>query len=165
MASQKGKSIAWQAGKFVKSEACPALRTLTFHSSLFTLSHFPRTTFYFLLIIFTFHSVPAMAHEITVYELKAKRDAGAPFVLLDIREPEEVALVRLPGSIHIPMGEIPGRLHELDPEKEIVVYCHHGVRSLRVTHFLLQRDFKRVASLTGGIDAWAVEIEPGMPRY
>jgi rhodanese-related sulfurtransferase len=106
-----------------------------------------------------------MAHEITVYELKAKRDAGASFVLLDVREPEEVALVHLAGSIHIPMGEIPGRLHELDPEKEIIVYCHHGVRSLRVANFLLQRDFERVASLAGGIDAWSVDIEPELPRY
>lgn len=124
------------------------------------LFHFP-----LIILLFTFPSVFAMTHEITVHELKMKRDAGAPFVLLDIREPEEVALVRMPGSIHIPMGEIPGRLHELDPEQEIIVYCHHGVRSLRVANFLLQRDFERVASLAGGIDAWSIEIDPALPRY
>ncbi len=106
-----------------------------------------------------------MAHEITVHELKAKRDAGEPLVLLDVREPDEVAFVSLPGAVHIPMGEIPGRLHELDPDKAIVVYCHHGVRSMRVVNFLLQRDFENVVNLEGGVDAWALEIEPEMPRY
>jgi rhodanese-related sulfurtransferase len=106
-----------------------------------------------------------MAHEITVHTLKAKRDAGASIVLLDVREPEEVALAHIAGSIHIPMGEIPGRLHEFDLDQEIVVYCHHGIRSMYVANFLLQRDFANVANLAGGIDAWAEEIEPGMVRY
>jgi len=106
-----------------------------------------------------------MVHEITVQTLKAKRDAGASLVLLDVREPEEVVLARIAGAIHIPMGEIPGRLHELDPDQEIVVYCHHGIRSMHVANFLLQRDFANVANLAGGIDAWAEEIEPEMSRY
>ena len=106
-----------------------------------------------------------MSREISVHELKAKLDAGESVVLLDVREPDEVAFVRIPSSVHIPMGEIPGRLHELDPDKEIIVYCHLGVRSMHVANFLAQRDFEQVASLAGGIDAWAVEIEPGMPRY
>ena len=63
------------------------------------------------------------------------------------------------------MGDIPSRLHELDPDSEIVVYCHHGVRSLQVVHFLHQHDFEHVVSLAGGIDAWAIEIEPEMARY
>jgi adenylyltransferase/sulfurtransferase len=106
-----------------------------------------------------------MTREITVQELKMKRDAGVPFLLLDIRESEEVAIVQIPNSVHIPMGEIPGRLHELDPEKEIIVYCHHGVRSLHVADFLLQRDFENVTSLAGGIDAWSLAIDPTLPRY
>ena len=106
-----------------------------------------------------------MVGEIAPGELRSKVDRGEQFVLLDVREPEEVAIVRLPGSVHIPMGEVPGRLHELDPDKETIVYCHHGVRSLRVANFLAQRDFEHVMSLAGGIDAWAVEIEPGMRRY
>lgn len=106
-----------------------------------------------------------MTHEITVQELKAQRDAGSSFVLLDVREPEEVAIVQIPGSLHIPMGEIPGRLHELDSEKAIIVYCHHGVRSLHVANFLLQRDFENVVSLAGGIDAWSLSIDPALPRY
>ncbi len=107
----------------------------------------------------------SMVHEITVHDLKAKRDAGAPILLLDVREPDEVSFVTLPGSVHIPMGEVPGRLHELDPDKEIIVYCHHGVRSLHVAQFLAQRDFENVASLAGGIDAWSIAIEPELPRY
>lgn len=106
-----------------------------------------------------------MSLEITVHELHAKRNAGEDFVLLDVREAEEVALVQLPNSVHIPMGDIPGRLHELDPDSEIVAYCHHGVRSLHVVHFLRQHDFEQVVSLAGGIDAWAVEVEPRLPRY
>jgi adenylyltransferase/sulfurtransferase len=138
------------------------MKLCTFHSLFFT---FRLALFTFLFPLCILHSVLAMAQEITVQELKTKRDTGAPIILLDVREPEEVAYVRLPGSIHIPMGDIPGRLHELDPEKEIIVYCHHGVRSLHVAQFLVQRDFEQVASLAGGIEAWAVEIEPGMPRY
>jgi rhodanese-related sulfurtransferase len=106
-----------------------------------------------------------MVGEIAPGDLRSKVDRGEQFVLLDVREPEEVAIVRLPGSVHIPMGEVPGRLHELDPDKETIVYCHHGVRSLHVANFLAQRDFEHVMSLAGGIDAWAVEIEPGMRRY
>jgi len=106
-----------------------------------------------------------MIDEILSRDLKARLDKGDQPVLLDVREPEEVAIVRLPGSIHIPMGEVPGRLHELDPDKEIIVYCHHGVRSLRVAQFLAQRDFSHVVNLTGGIDAWALEVEPEMRRY
>ena len=103
--------------------------------------------------------------EITVQELQAKQDIGADFVLLDVREPEEVALVQLPHSVHIPMGDVASRLHELDPEREIVVYCHHGLRSLQVAHFLHQHDFEHIVSLAGGIDVWAAEIEPDMIRY
>lgn len=106
-----------------------------------------------------------MVPEIFVQELKAKLDTGEPVMLLDVREPDEVAFVRIPGSTHIPMGEISGRLHELDPDREIVVYCHLGVRSMQVAQFLARHDFDNVANLAGGIEAWATEIEPGMPRY
>ena len=106
-----------------------------------------------------------MSFEITVQELQAKQDTGTDFVLLDVREPEEVELVQLPNSVHIPVGDIPSRLHELDPDSEIVVYCHHGVRSLQVAHFLHQHDFEHIVSLAGGIDVSAIEIEPEMARY
>jgi rhodanese-related sulfurtransferase len=85
--------------------------------------------------------------------------------LLDVREPEELAIVSLPGALHIPMREIPGRLAELDRDRPVVVMCHSGVRSRHVAGFLLANDFKQVFNLAGGIDAWAVEIAPDLSRY
>jgi len=91
-------------------------------------------------------------------------DTAEPVVLLDVREPEEVALARLPGSVHIPWGDS-RRLHELDPDAQIVVYCHHGIRSANVAAYLVQRDFTDVANLAGGIDAWSLTVDPSLPRY
>jgi rhodanese-related sulfurtransferase len=85
--------------------------------------------------------------------------------IVDVREPFEWELCRLEGAIHIPLGELPGRLSELDPRREIVTICHHGHRSLRARDILRGAGFSRVRSLKGGLDAWAREIEPDMPRY
>ncbi|MBI4518351.1 MAG: rhodanese [Deltaproteobacteria bacterium] len=98
-------------------------------------------------------------------ELKQRLDRGDDVVVLDVREPEEVALAQVPGSIHIPLTELPGRLHELDPGREIVVLCHHGIRSANVAAFLAQRDFEHVSNLAGGIDRWSQTVDPGVPRY
>jgi len=73
--------------------------------------------------------------------------------------------VRIAGAIHIPMDEIPGRMRELDPRADIVVVCHHGIRSASVAAFLRQHDFSSVANLSGGIDAWALAVDPSLPRY
>ena len=118
-------------------------------------------------LLFTFPTLrgTSVIPEILPRDLKTRLDKGDAVVLLDVREPEEVATVHLPGSVHIPMGDIPGRLHELDPDKEIIVYCHHGIRSMRVAMFLAQRDFMQVKNLAGGIDAWALDVAPGMARY
>ncbi|MHB8424655.1 MAG: rhodanese-like domain-containing protein [Gammaproteobacteria bacterium] len=86
-------------------------------------------------------------------------------VLLDIREPWECERVRLPGCLHIPMDELTGRLGELNPEQPYVVLCHHGNRSLQVAAFLQSRGFKHVINLAGGIDDWALSLDPGLPRY
>ena len=107
----------------------------------------------------------AIPKQLQPTELKRLLDAGHPLVLLDVREPEEVALVRLEGAVHIPMAEIPGRCHELDPDADIVVYCHHGIRSATVVAFLARQDFHHVANLTGGIDAWTLSVDPSLPRY
>ena len=117
--------------------------------------------------VFTFYALRGMPviPEILPQDLKARLDKGDAVVLLDVREPEEVEIVQLLGSVHIPMGDIPGRLHELDPDKEIIVYCHHGVRSMRVAMFLAQHDFGQVKNLAGGIDTWAIAVAPGMMRY
>jgi adenylyltransferase/sulfurtransferase len=86
-------------------------------------------------------------------------------VLLDVREPHERAICHVEGSLHIPMGEVPGRLDELPRDQHILVLCHHGGRSMRVTQFLRANDFPLVSNIGGGIDAWAETVEPGMARY
>lgn len=103
--------------------------------------------------------------EIDPIRLKERLDRGERPAILDVREPEEVAIVAFPGAIHIPMGEIPSRMGELDPDAELIVVCHHGIRSAQVAMYLARMDFERVANLTGGIDAWSREVDPSMPRY
>jgi rhodanese-related sulfurtransferase len=107
----------------------------------------------------------SLPRELRPAEVRQLLDEGKPIVILDVREPQEVALVRIAGSVHIPMNDVPGRLHELDPDADIVVYCHHGMRSANVCGFLQQRDFHSVANLAGGIDAWALTVDPSLPRY
>ena len=106
-----------------------------------------------------------MPTEISPQDLKRRLDRGDDLLVLDVREPEELALARLPGTIHIPMAEVPGRLHELAPDKHIVVFCHHGIRSASVAQFLAGRDFEHVINLAGGIDSWSLTVDPGVPRY
>lgn len=101
----------------------------------------------------------------SVHEVKARLDLGDDLVLLDVREPQEVAFCAIQGSVHIPLGQIPGRLHELDREREIVVLCHHGARSFQACAFLRSRGFENVYNLDGGIDAWSLSVDPSVPRY
>jgi len=98
----------------------------------------------------------------------ARRLASDPDVLLlDCRTPEEHATARIAGSLLLPMQEITARVGELEPwrDKMIVVHCHHGVRSLRVTEWLRERGFAGATSMRGGIDAWSAEIDPSVPVY
>jgi sulfur-carrier protein adenylyltransferase/sulfurtransferase len=97
--------------------------------------------------------------------LKAKMDAGVPFCLLDVREPWEVALASIPGSLAIPLNEIPSRLEELDATSEIIVMCKAGGRSQRAAEFLATRGFGKVSNLQGGISAWTRDIDPDVPEY
>lgn len=85
--------------------------------------------------------------------------------LLDVREHEELERAALPFAKHIPMGQVPERLGELDAGSTIVVMCHGGVRSMRVATFLAANGFPHVVNLAGGIDAWAVEVDDTIPRY
>lgn len=86
-------------------------------------------------------------------------------VLLDVRETWEQEEARIEGSILMPMGDVPSRAHnELDPESHIVVFCHHGVRSMSVTVWLRDQGFERAQSLRGGIDAWS-GVDSSVPRY
>jgi rhodanese-related sulfurtransferase len=105
--------------------------------------------------------------DIDVRSVKQMLDQGEKFVLLDCREPSEVATARIAGTLHIPMREIPARLAELDAHKagRVVVHCHHGGRSMRVTQFLRQQGFQQTQNMAGGIDAWSQEVDPSVPRY
>jgi adenylyltransferase/sulfurtransferase len=98
-------------------------------------------------------------------EVKAKLDQGEKLVLVDVREPWEYAINRLNGAIHIPMAEFGRRYQELDPEAEIICYCHMGVRSLKCAQFLKQQGFSKAKNLAGGIDAWSLQVDPTVPRY
>lgn len=98
-------------------------------------------------------------------DIKNRLDNGEDLLLLDVREPSERQYCAIDGSTHIPMGEIPARMGELDPDKEIVVYCHHGMRSFQVAAFLMGRGYDKVINLAGGIDAWSLTIDPDVPRY
>jgi len=103
---------------------------------------------------------------ITAEELKSRLDRHAAPLLLDVRQDWETKLCRLPNSVHIPIEEIEVRTDELNPEDEIVVYCHQGVRSAAVAQYLReQHGFKNVMNLAGGLDSWARAVDPTMRRY
>lgn len=108
-----------------------------------------------------------MIRQIPPRDVKARLDAGEPVYLLDVRQPEEYAICRLPGSRLIPLGELAGRAGEVDPPAggTVVVYCHHGVRSLSGAAILQQLGVENVASMAGGIDAWSTQVDPAVPRY
>jgi sulfur-carrier protein adenylyltransferase/sulfurtransferase len=103
--------------------------------------------------------------EIDVEELARWRAEERDFDLLDVRQPEELALCGLPGARLIPLRELPQRLGELDSSRPLVVHCHHGPRSLHAVQLLRSRGFARAWSLAGGIDAWSRQVDPSVPRY
>ncbi len=104
--------------------------------------------------------------EITVREARDRIDHNPETVLLlDVREPYETEICRLPGATTIPMGQVPGATTALPRDKPIVVFCHHGMRSLHIAKYLRQLGFPLASSLRGGIDAWARECDPNLPRY
>ena len=106
-----------------------------------------------------------MDYEITPEEVKTKLESGADFTLLDCREPWEYQTASIERTVNIPMGEIPARVQELDPDEHIVVLCHHGVRSMNVTAWLRQQGFEKVQSMAGGIDRWSRVVDPKVPIY
>ena len=107
-----------------------------------------------------------MDFEINADDVKAMLDRGDAFALIDVREPWEWQTARIDGSKHVPMGDVPTRAHqELDPDAHIVVLCHHGVRSLNVTHWLRQQGFEKAQSMRGGIDRWSRVVDARVPLY
>jgi adenylyltransferase/sulfurtransferase len=103
--------------------------------------------------------------EITVLELKARRDRGEDPFVLDVREPHEYDINRIPGSTLIPLGDLSQRFTELDANREIVCQCKSGMRSARAAVFLREHGFKNVKNLKGGILAWVDQVDPSQPKY
>jgi len=108
-----------------------------------------------------------MIPQLTVHELKQWLDENSTedFVLLDVREPWEAEVCTLPGSVLIPMNQVPNRIEEINPEPKTVIFCHHGIRSQQVAFFLQHAGLENVYNLRGGIDAWAREIDKEMATY
>jgi adenylyltransferase/sulfurtransferase len=102
--------------------------------------------------------------EIEPTELKRRLDAGEDITIVDVREPHERNICDIGGEL-IPMGELPARVREIDPEREIVVYCRTGRRSAHVVQFLHQWGYERVFNLRGGLHAWSDEVDPNLPKY
>jgi len=105
--------------------------------------------------------------EVTPRQLKASLDAGDDVMLVDCRLPREHDIARIDGATLLPLQQFQHAVEELEDEKHrpIVVFCHHGVRSLRMTLALRELGFTDVRSLAGGIDLWSVDIDPSVPRY
>ncbi len=106
-------------------------------------------------------------NRVTPAELSERLRLPEPPVLLDVREPEEHSVCALPGSRLIPLADLPERLGELADwkDRELVVYCHHGIRSAHAIGFLQSAGFGQLTNLSGGIDRWSLEVDPALPRY
>lgn len=114
---------------------------------------------------FTCDMNPPSLPEIDVHQLKDRLAQGTPFVLLDVREPAEIEVACLPGSVKIPLGELPTRISELDPSAETIIHCKAGGRSAKALQLLLDSGFTKACHVQGGINAWSKEIDPSVPLY
>ncbi len=105
--------------------------------------------------------------EVDCASVKQKLDARADFFFIDCREPEEHAACKIAGAELWPMSELAGRIPELAPhqDREVIIHCHHGGRSLRVANWLRKNGFPNARSMAGGIDQWSTDIDPAVPRY
>jgi rhodanese-related sulfurtransferase len=102
---------------------------------------------------------------VTVKELEAWRSDGRSLALVDVREPWELEICRIPEAIAIPLQTLPARLAEIPTDRPVVVLCHHGMRSLQAVNWLRRNGVSAAINLSGGIDAWAREVEPDMEVY
>ncbi|HEV3204300.1 MAG TPA: rhodanese-like domain-containing protein, partial [Gemmataceae bacterium] len=103
--------------------------------------------------------------EITVEELKRRLDQQEEIFILDVRNPEEFQICRIPGTTLIPLPELPRRFQQLDKNREMIVHCKSGMRSQKAVQFLREQGFRKLQNLKGGILAWANKIDPAMPKY
>lgn len=112
--------------------------------------------------------LPVTPLEVTPREVKSLREEEARIVLIDVREPQEFQIARIEGAELIPMGSVPAALQHLEAlsdESTLIVFCHHGVRSLNVVNWLRQQGVAGCQSMAGGIDRWSAEIDASVPRY
>jgi rhodanese-related sulfurtransferase len=104
--------------------------------------------------------------EITAVELSQRLQAGEPLpLLLDVREPHEFRYCRIEGSVNMPMNQVFTGYATLEPQRETVVICHHGMRSAQIANFLISHGYSNIANLTGGVAAWARQVDSSMPTY
>ena len=104
--------------------------------------------------------------EITATELKERLDKGDDIQIIDVREASEVAVAKLPNTIHIPLAQVVNRMSEIDPNRETVVHCKMGGRSARAIQALQQSGFSgKLSNLIGGITAWSNDVDPSVPKY
>jgi adenylyltransferase/sulfurtransferase len=104
---------------------------------------------------------------VSAIEVSRMADRGEPFLLLDVRNPDELQKARIEGSMPIPLGQVEARLGELEAwrERRVVVHCYRGGRSEKACRILERAGFTDVAALSGGIEAWSLTVDPGVPRY
>ena len=106
-----------------------------------------------------------MVREISVEELKARRDRGENPLVIDVREDWELQLAHIPDVVHVPMNQLPARIADFARDTETIVMCHAGGRSMRVAHFLASQGFTNVVNLAGGISAWSQSVDATVPQY
>jgi sulfur-carrier protein adenylyltransferase/sulfurtransferase len=116
-------------------------------------------------IIMANEPASAFEDEITVEELKSRMDAGSAPVIIDVREPHEFQICRIPGAVLIPMRELPSRLGELERDGEIILQCRSGSRSANATAWLRHQGFSGARNLVGGILEWIDKVDPSQPKY
>ena len=112
--------------------------------------------------------VMATPFEVDPQEVKRRLDSGEKLHLIDVREPHEFALAKIEGAALVPMRAVPGELQDFEAradEGTLIVYCHHGVRSLNVVHWLREQGVENCQSMAGGIDQWSLRVDPSVPRY
>lgn len=104
--------------------------------------------------------------QITATELKQRLDNGEDLQIIDVREANELDIAKMPGTVHIPLGQVLNRMSEIDPNRETVVHCKMGGRSAKAIAMLKQAGFSgNLINLTGGITAWSNEVDPSVPKY
>lgn len=106
-----------------------------------------------------------MVEHIAPLDVKKKMDNKEDFILLDVRTPGEYATAKIEGSKLIPLDQLPERLTELDKNKEIIIHCHHGNRSIHACEHLSQLGFKNVKNMAGGIEEWSNKVDSKVPKY